>query len=110
MKEIGETIREIRESKKISQYAMAYAIDISQAAYSKIERGETELKTRHLYLIAGVLKISIYELLPPSLASSSIGNNDYLLKPILIKLQSLWFAYRARKKLLKLPKEKRYEN
>lgn len=103
MKKIGETIRNIRESKKISQYAVAYAIDMSQAAYSKIERGETEIKARHLYLIAGVLEISVYELLPPSMASSTFNSKDYLLKPLVVKLKSLWFTYRAKRKLSKMP-------
>lgn len=105
MKKIGETIRSIRESKRISQYAVAYAMDISQAAYSKIERGETEAKASHLYLIAGVLEVSVYDLLPPSLGNSAIDGNDYLLKPIIIKLKQYWYAMVAKRKLRKYKAE-----
>lgn len=99
MKRIGELIRDIRETKKISQYAVAYSMGISQAAYSKIERGETEIKLSHLYLIAGILEVSIYDLLPPSLASSAIDGNDYLLKPIIIYLKKYWYAMVAKRRL-----------
>jgi transcriptional regulator with XRE-family HTH domain len=99
MKEIGENIRKLRESKKISQYAVAYTIGISQAAYSKIERGETEIKATHLYMIAGVFKISVYDLLPPSLSSGLFDRKDYLLKPVFDKVRQIWFTFLAQKRL-----------
>lgn len=102
MKRIGEIIRDIRESKKISQYAVAYTIGMSQAAYSKIERGETEIKAKHLYLIAGVLDTSVYDLLPASLASSAFDGQEYLLKPLVIKIKTIYFQYIAKKRLAKL--------
>lgn len=98
---IGEKIRETREHKKVSQYAVAYAIGMSQAAYSKIERGETEVKVSHLYSIAAFLGTSIYELLPEAMASSTIGS-EYLLKPIVVKLKSLWYAWKVRRRLNKI--------
>lgn len=101
MKEIGENIRKLRESKKISQYAVAYTIGISQAAYSKIERGETEIKATHLYMIAGVFKISVYDLLPPSLSSGSFDGKEYLLKPVFNKAKQIWFTFLAQKRLKK---------
>lgn len=101
MKRIGELIRETREAKKISQYAVAYSMGISQAAYSKIERGETEAKASHLYLIAGILNVSIYDLLPPSLTNSAISGRDYLLKPIVIKLKQYWYGNIARRRMRK---------
>lgn len=106
MKVIGETIRNIRESKKISQYAVAYSMDISQAAYSKIERGETEPKASHLYLIASILDVTVYDLLPPSLGSSAIDGNDYLLKPIVIRLKQYWYAMIAKRRLKKYQQSK----
>ncbi|KAF5277276.1 hypothetical protein FQR65_LT16052 [Abscondita terminalis] len=42
--EIGEYIRIKRENLKVSQEAVAFKLDMSQAAYSKIERGETKVK------------------------------------------------------------------
>ncbi|WP_033563762.1 helix-turn-helix domain-containing protein [Sphingobacterium sp. SYP-B4668] len=67
--EIGEHIRIKRENLKISQEAVAYKLDMSQAAYSKIERGETKVKVDQIYKIAEFFGVSVYELLPPSLAS-----------------------------------------
>jgi len=101
MKSIGENIRNIREAKKISQYAVAFTIGISQAAYSKIERGETEIKARHVYMIAEVLKTSVYEILPASISSSSLEGEDYLLKPIIIAVKKIWFSFLARKRMEK---------
>ena len=40
--EIGTIIRQKRESLRISQEAVAFVLEISQAAYSKIERNETK--------------------------------------------------------------------
>lgn len=96
---IGKKIREIRERKKISQYAVAYAIDMSQAAYSKIERGETEVKVSHLYSIAACLDVSVYELLPPSMASHAFDGKEYLLKPLMVKLKSIWYAWQVRRRI-----------
>lgn len=101
MKIIGEKIRDLREAKKISQYAVAYSMGISQAAYSKIERGETEAKASHLYLIAGILKVSIYDLLPPSLSNSAFDGQDYLLKPLVIKLKGYWYGRIAKQRMKK---------
>lgn len=98
MKSIGENIRAIRESKKISQYAVAYSMDMSQAAYSKIERGETEVKASHLYKLAAILNVSVYDLLPPSIASSFDGD-DYLLKPIAQWFKRLLYGFVAKRRL-----------
>lgn len=74
---LGELIRRKREENKVSQEAMAFKLGISQAAYSKIERGDTKLKVDQLYTIADFLEISIYEILPPSLASD-VSNSSVL--------------------------------
>lgn len=99
---IGEKIREVRENKKISQYSVAYAIGMSQAAYSKIERGETEVKVSHLYAIAAVFGVSVYDLLPAAMASSTFDGNDYLLKPLVVKLKSLWYTWQTKRRLNQL--------
>ncbi|MGJ1322874.1 helix-turn-helix domain-containing protein [Sphingobacterium faecium] len=74
---IGTFIREKRETLKISQEAVAYHLEMSQAAYSKIERNETKIKVDQVYKIAEYFGISIYELLPPSLASDFTGENIF---------------------------------
>lgn len=75
--EIGSYIRQKRESLKISQEAVAFVLDMSQAAYSKIERNETKLKVDQVYKIADYFGVSVYELLPPSLASDITGENIF---------------------------------
>lgn len=75
--EIGTFIRQKRENLKISQEAVAYHLEMSQAAYSKIERNETKVKVDQVYKIAEYFGISIYELLPPSLASDFTGENVF---------------------------------
>lgn len=75
--EIGTFIRQKRENLKISQEAVAYHLEMSQAAYSKIERNETKVKVDQVYKIAEYFGISIYELLPPSLASDFTGENIF---------------------------------
>lgn len=71
---LGVLIRTKREEARISQEAIAFKLGISQAAYSKIESGKTKIKVEQLYTIADFLDISIYEILPPSLAND-ISNN-----------------------------------
>lgn len=75
--EIGTYIREKREGLKVSQEAVAFALDMSQAAYSKIERNETQIKVAQVYKIAEYLGLNIYELLPPSIASDITGENIF---------------------------------
>ncbi|WEA01747.1 helix-turn-helix domain-containing protein [Mucilaginibacter sp. SJ] len=73
MDTIGEKIRIQRVVKKYSQEYMAFALEISQAAYSKIERGETKLKLDRIYEIAEVLEISPFKLMPPSKYDGAIN-------------------------------------
>ena len=68
---IGEKIKVIREEKKISQFSLACTLGISQAAYSKIELGKTEVKVKHLYMIAIALKLSVTDLLPETIPLTS---------------------------------------
>lgn len=75
--EIGTFIRQKRENLKISQEAVAYHLEMSQAAYSKIERNETKVKVDQVYKIAEYFGVSIYELLPPSLASDISRENIF---------------------------------
>lgn len=61
---IAAKIRVQRMIKGYSQEYMAFRLDISQNAYSKLERGETKLTVRRFYEIAEILEISIDNLLP----------------------------------------------
>jgi transcriptional regulator with XRE-family HTH domain len=59
-----EKIRLNRLTKGYSQEYMANELEISQNAYSKLERGETELSVRRIYEIASILDVPISELFP----------------------------------------------
>lgn len=98
IKSVGENIRRVRERKQISQNAVAFFMDMSQQAYSRIERGETEVKASHLYKLAGILDVSVYDLLPPSLASSFDGG-DYLLKPLVVWFKMQFYAFTAKRRM-----------
>lgn len=87
---LGEYIRAKRESLNISQQALAYVLDMSQPAYSKIERGETEVKASQLYKIAAYMGISVYDLLPEAIASDVMG--DYLLAPLVHRIRKWWYT------------------
>ena len=54
---IGTKIKNIRELKNLTQEYMAERLDISQTAYSKLERGETKLSDEKLSQIASVLEV-----------------------------------------------------
>lgn len=69
-----------------------------QAAYSKIERGETEVKVSHLYQIAAVLKVSVYDLLPPAM-ENEVFTGDYLLKPVFVKVEAFFYRLLVRWRL-----------
>lgn len=87
-KHLGEYIRSKRETLRISQTAVAFMLGMSQPAYSKIERGETEVKASQLYKIAAFMGVTIYDLLPESIASDVAG--DYLLAPIVHRIRQWW--------------------
>jgi len=61
--EIGNKIRVLREVRGFSQEYMADQVGISQAAYSKIERNETEVTLTRLDQISKVLEVSLIDLL-----------------------------------------------
>jgi len=63
IKAIAATIRKKREAKTYTQEYLAYKLNISQNAYSKIELGYTKITVERLFQIADVLEISAGELL-----------------------------------------------
>ena len=54
---IGTKIKNIRELKNLTQEYVAEKLDISQAAYSKLENGETKVSDEKLVQIAEVLEV-----------------------------------------------------
>jgi transcriptional regulator with XRE-family HTH domain len=95
MAPIGENIRIQRAIKGYSQQYMAYALDISQAAYSKMERNETELSIRRIFAIAEILEISPYVLMPKPKFGTSINLRNFL--HTIYKISRLWNKNISRK-------------
>lgn len=56
-------IIEFRRKKGFSHEYMAYALNMSQPAYSKIEKNETKLSVDRLFEIAKILEVTVLELL-----------------------------------------------
>lgn len=63
MEKVLNKISSLRKKKGVSHEAMATNMNLSQAAYSKIEKGETKLSLERLYQIAEVLDTNVQELL-----------------------------------------------
>jgi transcriptional regulator with XRE-family HTH domain len=70
--DIASNIKKFRELADISRKEMAANLDLSLSAYSKIERGETELTISKLEKISQVLGIDLAQLL--SFDTSQIFN------------------------------------
>lgn len=73
MKDVGEKIRLHRLAKNYSQEYMAFMLEISQPAYSKIERDATELTIQRVFDIAEILEINPFILLPKPKHGSGIN-------------------------------------
>ena len=54
---IGHKIKNIRELKNLTQEYMAEKLDISQAAYSKLEKGEIKISDEKLLQISNALEV-----------------------------------------------------
>lgn len=59
---IHEKIRDIRESKKISQSAIAHELGLEQSQYSRREKGEIQFVPEEIVLLSKVLETSISNL------------------------------------------------
>ena len=97
-KMIGNKIRSLRTLKELSQENVAEMLGISVTAYSKIERGETDVQLSRLNQIAQAFEVSIEEILnfgdkiAHSFNGSAIGNNNIISnseQTLLIELERL---------------------
>lgn len=96
MDSIGEKIRVRRLMKNYSQEYMAFMLEISQAAYSNIERNETKPTLERIYEIAEILEISAFELMPKPKFGSGI--NPAFFWRTMKKFKGIWLA-EIRKKM-----------
>ncbi len=62
-KTIAGRIKSYREAQGIKQEVIATKLSINQGSYSKLESGQTNITLHQLEIIAGILKISIADLL-----------------------------------------------
>ncbi len=85
---IGDKIRIKRVTKGLSQEYMGWTLGISQAAYSKLERDETEISVMRVYEIAEIFEISAFELMPKPKYGS--GLNAKFIYNTLYKLRKIW--------------------
>ena len=84
MEKIINKIREIRKDRGYSHEYMAHLLDISQVAYSKIEKNETKLTVERLFKIAEFLEAKIVDILDiiadkvykQDLKDNSIGHQE----------------------------------
>lgn len=87
MNDVGEKIRLQRLTKRYSQEYMAFCLEISQAAYSKIESGETVLTLPRIYDIAEILEVSPFIFMPKPKYGTAISLAWY---KTMAKLRSFW--------------------
>ena len=84
MEKVINKIRDIRKDKGYSHEYMAHLLDISQVAYSKIEKNETKLTVERLFKIAEILEAKIEDILDikadkvykQDLKDNSIGHQE----------------------------------
>jgi len=63
MEQVLENIKRIRKQKGYSHENMAHELDISQVAYSKLEKSDTKLSVERLYKIADILETKVGDIL-----------------------------------------------
>ena len=63
IKAIAASIRNKREERNYTQEYLAYKLNISQNAYSKIELGYTKITLERLFEIADILEIDVIDLI-----------------------------------------------
>lgn len=73
IKAIAANIRNKREYRNYTQEYLAFKLNISQNAYSKIELGYTKITVERLFQIADVLEFDVVELLQPTNLKTSLA-------------------------------------
>jgi len=74
---VGQKIRRIRGSKELTQDNLAYELGITKSAYSKIERGETNVSINRLTAIAKILEVDIVDFFKDSDNKIQDPKNEY---------------------------------
>jgi len=59
----GCIIKKLRQTKHLKQHTVAKEMGITQAAYSKIENGLTELTIKHCRMLSKIMDVNVYDYL-----------------------------------------------
>lgn len=89
---IGRKIEKLREEQGVTQEALAFALGLTRAAVSSIERGKQRVLIHQLIIIASALKVSTLELLPTEFSDNEIDHSvieGELAKTLVIKLENI---------------------
>jgi transcriptional regulator with XRE-family HTH domain len=70
---VSANIKKARLFRNYSQDYLAYKLNISQNAYSKIELGYTKIKLERLVSIAGILQVELYNLIGSASISDDVA-------------------------------------
>lgn len=88
-KKVGERIRKFRQLAGLNQEYVAEEIGMSGGNFGKIERGEIDINTEHLFKLAKLFKIPVaqfFEESPISIVSEKAESYGYATKDDLLKL------------------------
>jgi len=90
MKKIAQRLRDLRRSKNMKQEEIAKLLNISPAAYSKIETGVNDLSCRHILTIKSHFNISTDWLLAGETPNDyqDFGNNREDVKKMLADMKA----------------------
>lgn len=76
MEQVLENIKRLRKKKGYSHEYIAQELDISQVAYSKLEKNETKLTVERLYKLAEILETKVGDLLEVNPSKVYHQNNN----------------------------------
>jgi len=99
MDSLGDTIRKLREEKKLPLRTVAAYLDIDQAILSKMERGQRKATREHIVKLAAYFKVNENDLLVAWLSDKlvyEVADEQIALKALKVAEEKV--AYKAYKK------------
>jgi len=75
IKAVAAAIRSKRESRNYTQEYLAYKLNISQNAYSKIELGYTKITLERLFEIAEILEFDVIDFINTDHSKLALANS-----------------------------------
>ncbi|MCF6352513.1 MAG: helix-turn-helix domain-containing protein [Cyclobacteriaceae bacterium] len=95
MKSLGETIRHLREEKKLPLRIVAAYLDIDQAILSKMERGQRNMPREQIIKLAKYYKVKTDDLLVSWLSDKviyEVDNEKLALKALQVAEEKIKYA------------------